>query len=316
MERDEDKEDLKIDKFHQLDLFLAEVTDLPIRDLMDLMWRPFFSLSKRKRFKPIIYENKGVKITITGGEPYGIATIYDEDILMWFASQIVEARDRGEQTSPQLHFTPYDCLKEIHRRTDGDEYNRFYDALERLKNTNIFTNIREEDQEGNRRGRVQAFSWISEYKLHYVEKNGKKIPKGVTVILPDWFYKGVLKKGHVLTIDDRYFKLTSGLERALYKIARKHVGRQASFAFTMRQLYEKTGSYDNFFNFALRIRKCVNGGGMPEYAMEIYKNANKEEVVTFIRRCELDFKDPNYEPPRWSKKQDRLLPKKRLSDAQ
>ena len=39
----------------QFDLFVPFVTDLPLRDQRETMERPFFSLAKRKRLKPIDY---------------------------------------------------------------------------------------------------------------------------------------------------------------------------------------------------------------------------------------------------------------------
>jgi hypothetical protein len=39
----------------QLDLFIPYVTALPLRDTRETMERPFFSLAKRKRLKPIEY---------------------------------------------------------------------------------------------------------------------------------------------------------------------------------------------------------------------------------------------------------------------
>ena len=49
---------------------------------------------------------------------------------------------------------------------------------------------------------------------------------GLELILPDWFYAGVLNEALVLTIDRAYFDLTGGLERWLYRLVRKHGGRQ------------------------------------------------------------------------------------------
>jgi plasmid replication initiation protein len=45
-------------------------------------------------------------------------------------------------------------------------------------------------------------------------------------VLPDWFYRGVLDRSLVLAIDPAYFHLTGGIERWLYRVARKHAGRQ------------------------------------------------------------------------------------------
>ena len=56
------------------------------------------------------------------------------------------------------------------------------------------------------------------------DPNGRAL--GIELILPDWFYAGVLEDALVLTIDRAYFSLTGGLERWLYRIVRKHGGRQ------------------------------------------------------------------------------------------
>jgi hypothetical protein len=79
----------------QLDLFIALPSDLPARDQQDLMERPFFSLSKNKRTTPIEYRVGENYISVTAPEKYGMATIWDADVLIWAASQITEARERG-----------------------------------------------------------------------------------------------------------------------------------------------------------------------------------------------------------------------------
>ena len=71
--------------------------------------------------------------------------------------------------------------------------------------------------------RRHRFSWINEWK-ETADRNGR--PCGLELILPDWFYAGVLDDALVLTIDRAYFDLTGGLERWLYRLVRKHGGRQ------------------------------------------------------------------------------------------
>ena len=51
---------------------------------------------------------------------------------------------------------------------------------------------------------------------------------GIELILPDWFYAGIMTDALVLTIDRDYFDLTGGLERWLYRLVRKHGGRQST----------------------------------------------------------------------------------------
>jgi plasmid replication initiation protein len=69
--------------------------------------------------------------------------------------------------------------------------------------------------------RLHRFSWINEWK-ELADASGT--PLGIELILPDWFYAGVLDAALVLTIDPAYFRLTGGIERWLYRLVRKHGG--------------------------------------------------------------------------------------------
>ena len=79
----------------QLDLFVAVFADIPIRDQRDMMERPFFSLAKNPRVKPIEYKVGETWVEVSSNPQFGMATIWDADILIWAATQLTEARDRG-----------------------------------------------------------------------------------------------------------------------------------------------------------------------------------------------------------------------------
>src|SRR5262245_64142966 len=83
----------------QLELFRALPGDLAPRDAQDLMAYPFFSLSKSHRITPIDFRMGQVAIRVEATAERGLATIWDADVLIWAASQIVEARDKGLRTS-------------------------------------------------------------------------------------------------------------------------------------------------------------------------------------------------------------------------
>ena len=61
----------------QLELFSAIFSDIVSRETQDTMEVPFLSLSKRPRSTPIRYSVNGVEVTVSGGEPQGIANIWD-----------------------------------------------------------------------------------------------------------------------------------------------------------------------------------------------------------------------------------------------
>jgi plasmid replication initiation protein len=264
----------------QLDLFIALPSDLPARDQQDLMERPFFSLSKNKRTIPIEYRVGENYIRVTANEAYGMATIWDADILIWAASQLTEARDRGLETSRYMRFVPYDVLKFTRRATGGKGYQDLKAALDRLQSTTIVTSIRQ-----GKRQRHHTFSWLNEWE-ETVDAHGHSL--GIEFILPDWFYQGVLNQKLILTIDPAYFDLTSGIERWLYRVVRKHGGRQKTgYAFTFRQLYEKSGSLARFSDFAIDLRQIEARQNIPEYWLSCYQNDDNEECLHFISRSVL-----------------------------
>jgi plasmid replication initiation protein len=90
----------------QLHLFRALPGDLAPRDAQDLMAYPFFSLAKSKRLAPIDFRAGAITIRVEAVPEHGMATIWDADVLIWAASQIVNARDAGLRTSRLMAATP------------------------------------------------------------------------------------------------------------------------------------------------------------------------------------------------------------------
>ena len=70
-----------------------------------------------------------------------MATIWDADVLIWVASQIVEARDAGRPTSRLIAATPHEILAFTRRGTGKASYERLKAGLDRLQSTTIATSI-------------------------------------------------------------------------------------------------------------------------------------------------------------------------------
>lgn len=276
----------------QPDLFAANFADIPIRDQRDTMERPFFSLAKKPRVAPIEYHVGDVWVEVSANPKFGLATIWDADILIWASTQVTEALDRGMTPNRTIHFHPHNLLKSIRRPTGGEHYKRLRAALDRLTHTAVRTNIR-----ANGKKKAASFHWLDGWSEVIDETTGE--PTGMTLTLPDWLFAGISMKGGVLTIHEDYFLLTGGIGRWLYRVARKHAGhQQIGWQFTMRQLYEKSGASSRFSDFAIDVRKVVEEDSLPEYAVTIRKNEEGEEIVEFIRRDQLDINDLRFESPR------------------
>ncbi len=277
----------------QPDLFTANFADIPIRDQRDTMERPFFSLSKKPRLEPIEYQVGDVWVKVTANQEFGMATIWDADLLIWAATQITETLDRGLPPSRTIRFHPHQLLKAIRRSAGGKDYQRLRAALQRLTHTAVQTNLR-----ANGKKKFASFHWLESWTEVIDEPTGETL--GMTMTLPDWLYDGVLMKGGVLTIHEDYFLLTGGIERWLYRVARKHAGAQPhGWGFTMRQLYDKSGSCARFSDFALDVRKAVEADTLPEYTLSVRDNGQGEEVVHFQPRATLTSSDPRFQMKRF-----------------
>lgn len=268
------------------DFFIGELVDYAPKDSRDMMERPFFSLSKRKRNKAIEYENddKSVFVRVTPHPSYGMATIWDADILIWCISRIMAERDRGRNNVERtIYTTPYELLKGIARGTSGADYRDLMAALRRLRNTEVETNIR------SGRRKYAAFKWIEDTEGEGSSEDDPEQLKSISLTIPRWLYTGLLSTGGVLTLDREYFLLTSGVERAVYRIARKHAGNQPDgWTCKVKTLHQKTGSEEVVRNFALRVRKLAQREGtddqLPRYRVTMTKTQDGSEAVHFVDR--------------------------------
>ncbi|WP_343614721.1 replication initiator protein A [Novosphingobium sp.] len=269
----------------QFDLFLPYISDLALRDQREMMERPFFSLAKSKRSNPIDYTSPDGKlwVHVSANADYGMATIWDADILIYCASVLADMARRGTNDVPRkLNIMPYDLLRAIGRPTTGRAYELLGQALDRLVATTIKTNIRAENR------REATFSWLDGWTQLVDEKTERS--RGMTIELSNWFWEGVMMKGGVLSIDRAYFAITGGRERWLYKVARKHAGGagEAGFAISMPVLFEKSGAEGQYRRFKFEMLKLAEKNDLPGYALSIETSREGEPMLRMRR---VDGKD-------------------------
>ncbi|OYW77169.1 MAG: hypothetical protein B7Z37_05300 [Verrucomicrobia bacterium 12-59-8] len=271
-------------KEHQdLERFTASPADVTPKEQIDLMARCWFSLTPG-RSEPIEHEyvdgKTGVTETvkITGHPEHGIATIYDQDLLIFAMSQWVDAKRQGLEPSRRIHFTPYQFLSWINREPGGGQYQRLKDALHRLKTTSIQTTIRSEI--GKRtRNRIRQFSWISEWEI--TEEQGEV--RGVEVVLAEWLFESI-KDFHVLTLDKRYFEIPGSVERWLYLYARKATGGpNGVWRETFKSLYQKSASQQEYKHYASTLRKLVQKNDLPGLRLEKVSSTQGKDMLLMER---------------------------------
>jgi plasmid replication initiation protein len=267
----------------QIDLFLPYIADLSLRDQREMMERPFFSLAKSKRLKPIDYTSPDGKIFVhvSANPDYGMATIWDADILIYCASVMNDMKTRRVNEIPRvLKIMPYDLLRAVGRPISGRSYELLGGALDRLQSTTVKTNIRAEHK------REATFSWIDSWSQLIDGKTERS--KGISLSLSSWFYEGVLMNGGVLSIDRAYFDITGGRERWLYKVARKHAGGagEEGFAIALPTLFDKSGSEGQYRRFKFEIAAIVKRDELPGYSLSLEDAATSKEPLLRMRRRE------------------------------
>ena len=265
----------------QFDLFVPYISDLPLRDQRETMERPFFSLGKRKRLKPIEYvsPNGEVFVNVFPNAEFGMATIWDADILIWAASHMNSLRKQGKNDLPRtLTFQPYDLLKTIGRLTGGHQYQLLRESLGRLQATSIVTNIRVPKGKKQRQ-----FSWIESWTDNVDGETQQS--RGMSLTLSDWFYEGILMDGGLLSIDPVYFTITGGRERWMYRVARKHAGGagEGGFAISLPTLFQKSGAEGEYRRFKFEMIAIVRKNDLPGFDLAL-EPTGKEPSLRMSRR--------------------------------
>ena len=247
----------------QIDLFVESLVAAPLRDDRATMEFPFFALQKRPLLMPITYQDGNVSIRISPGER-GIATIWDKDVLIYLSSLINSKIERGEEVSRTVRIAAYDMLRVTKRHTGKNGYQEMYDALFRLRSTTITTDI----QSGGER-ETRGFGWIDSFRILTRESRaGSRVMQGLEITLNDWTFRALVKDRRVLAINPAYFDLTGGLERRLYEIARKHVGRQTEWKISLLLLAKKCGTMQrNLRRFKFDLKALAELDRLPDYQM-------------------------------------------------
>ena len=107
----------------------------------------------------------------------------------------------------------------------------------------------------------------------------------MTITLSNWVYEGIVSERSLLTMHPDYFLLTGGLERALYRVARKHAGQQrGGWTCRVELLREKTGSDSTVGEFNRMLRKLIEADQLPEYTLSMTKTGGGASAVLFELR--------------------------------
>lgn len=273
------------------DLFLCDNQTWALKDDLASMDVPIYSLSRYGDTKVRKYTRGNKSVTIIPST-LGAATVFDKDLLLFVASQIIDARNKGVPVSRKVRVESYDYLIATRRGDGRNSFESVLGTLRRLKGTNLETNI-----ETNGIQQTEGFGLIEDYRIISEKKrtikktdehSGKQSIDEVSRVLSfeltlsEWMMNGLLN-WEVLTIDDGYFGLDKPIDRRLYEIARRHCGDKALWKINIDLLSEKLGTTRERFKIRADLRETIKSQPLPEYRIALDTSKKLDDVVFYTR---------------------------------
>ena len=261
------------DRHPNRDFFIVDLSDALPRDDMASMEHPVFSLSTKPDMRELEYRSaNGNRLTVSPSAK-GLATIMDKDILLYCISKLVAEKNAGRTISRVVEMSAHEVMVACNWRTNDAGYRRFRDALFRLRNTAMTTDI----QTGDVRG-TKLSGLISEAAI-IQKKDGEETvfeDEGrmslVRIELSEWLFRSI-DSLQVLTINRLYYRLRRPLERRLYEIARKHVGSKSEpWSIGIEKLQAKVGTNAPLKKFRFNLKEIIRDGNIPDYGFELDKD--------------------------------------------
>ena len=188
---DPPKTQLLAEKHPQQDLFICDVADAVLKDFIQEMEHPFYSLSKKPvtAIREYRHGERWIKVTPS---VQGLATIYDKDLLIYAISQLMVKLNQGKDISPRVRINCHEFLIFTNRGTGGKDYKALVEALERLRGTTISTNVVTGGEE-----QTDVFGLIDKGTVRRKYGLGGRI-QWIDIVLSDWVFNAI-KANEVLT---------------------------------------------------------------------------------------------------------------------
>lgn len=259
----------------QPDFLVPGLYDVATKDNRSMMDVAIYRLSKRdtQAGRVIRHELSDGYVEVTAG-PYGMASVWDYDIVLMMISHLTESMNlfnAGRGQMPGRIFVPHltDITKFCRRAKGGRQADEIEAALDRLKGTTIKSVRVSRSRNGKGTEReVESEGLIARYKVVSRTDNGKV--SAIEIEAPNWIYNEITTgpRPDVLTVHPDYFLIDLGLGRFVYRLARRAAGKtHAKWSF--KTIYERSGSTGTFKEFSRMMRGLIAANDLPEYSLKM-----------------------------------------------
>lgn len=238
------------------------------RDCQTLMQMALYRLSKKQTRvgEMLTYRFPDGYVEVSAGA-YGMATVWDYDIVLLLVSHLMYATDRyrdgvGEKPGKVFRVKVGQILRFTRRGIGSRQIIEVEAALERLQSTTI-----KRVRKNGKFLKVSGQGLIARYEV--VSRTDTKKIKSVEIEAPAWLYNEVVnsRRPQVLKVHPDYFLLKSGIARFIYRQARSAAGRDTA-TWSFQLLYERSGSSGAQTKFFHNLRCLIQSDSLPEYSIQ------------------------------------------------
>lgn len=268
----------------QLNLFVSDLLTFSPKSDQASLEHPLFSISKRKDLKIRNYQSPDGKIWVERVPSVkGAATIWDKDLVIFCLSTLRDLVNKGEipEKNQPVNVTAHNILFATDRGTGGKAYDAMEEALDRLVGTRYKTNI-----PASGKVTTESFGLVEKFKIIRCQQSRRMLY--IEMTLSDWLWEiAVNGDKDLLAVSKEYFKLTGGIERRLYELARKHCGYQGEWKIRLQNLYTKSGSTSSLREFRRSVKNSVKVNKLPDYVLSF---DDDKDVLTIRNRITMEIK--------------------------
>ncbi|MEI2806293.1 MAG: replication initiator protein A [Albidovulum sp.] len=212
-----------------LELAKSPVDLTRYRNERNLMLFPFCSTSKAKRIKSIKYSSADGKrwLEVTANYKYGMAKIWDFDILRFALSKAGEIALKIGYFPSSIEFSGYECLKALGRNPrSGSNVEWIKEGLTRLCLTGYSGNIFRENEKI-----TEIFTLI---KASYTDQAGKL--ERINISFDERLVESVRYSKGLLVIDPNLIREEAGIKKRLLELVAVSIGKESTWTVGLERL--------------------------------------------------------------------------------
>ena len=212
-----------------LELAKSPVDLTRYRNERNLMLFPFCSTAKAKRIKSIKYSSADGKrwLSVTANYEYGMAKIWDFDILRFALSKAGEIALQVGYFPASVEFSGYECLKALGRNPEsGSNLEWIKEGLTRLCLTGYSGNIFRENEKI-----TEVFTLIN---ASYLDQAGKL--ERIVITFNERLVESIRYSKGLLVIDPILLREDAGIKKRLLELVSVSIGKETTWTVGLERL--------------------------------------------------------------------------------